>query len=384
VTTGPALGHRTLTDRQISSLSNTYNLADGYARHQPHPDGVRSLVPKLPGLMFDLDGTQQRLAEREFLSTFYDLAGQTPPPASGLAFHYSVSVSIECAARALVDIGFRRVGLITPTIDLIPLLLRRAGLQLVPLEETKFWADAAYRRDQLRRCECLCLVVPNNPTGFEPDQATFLDAVGAAADQGLALMVDFSFRFYSRLHRWDQYDTIASSWPTLNAVFLEDTGKTWPTAELKVGFSCALGSLRAPLRDATREVLLNVSPFTLRVLTELINADLNLRRQSLADPHSCQVIAENRRELRQRLGGVNVVVDSQDSLVSVEWLRLPTSTGAQTCAWLEAQGVSVLPGESFYWDRSDGARHVRVALARSPAYFREAAAALTTLLRTRF
>jgi aspartate/methionine/tyrosine aminotransferase len=376
-----AMSAKTLTDWQLVGLNNTFNLADGHAHHQPHAAAVRAVAPRLSSMLFDIEGLPQELFERGFTSVFYELANQSLPPDAELAFHYSASVSTECAARALVDIGVRRVGLVTPTFDNIPLLLRRAGLELVPLEEARFWEDARYRSAQLRHCDCVFLVVPNNPTGFEPDEATFLEAVGAIADRELALAVDFSFRFYSRLQQWDQYKAIAGSWPALNAIFLEDTGKTWPTAELKVGFSCALGALREPQRKATREVLLNVSPFTLRVLTELIGADLSERRGTLADPHSCRVIAENRRELRRLLDGVNVAVDAPDSLVSVEWLRLPEDTvAAVTCSWLEEQKVSVLPGDCFYWDRPSGDRYMRVALARSPAYFKEAAARLAELL----
>lgn len=380
----PSSVQRTLTDWQMRGLNNTFNLADGHAHHSVQADALDSLTPRLAGMLFDIEGVPQETFERDFLSAFYDFAGQRPPSGADQAFHYSASVSTDCTARALADRGVRRIGLITPTFDNIPLLLRRAGLELVPLEEMQFWTDATYRREHLRHCDAVFLVIPNNPTGFEPAQHTFLDAVGAVAEHGLALVVDFSYRSYSQLHRWDQYRAIGDLSPALDAVFVEDTGKTWPIAELKVGLSCALGRLRRPLREASREVLLNVSPFTLRLVTELITADLNSRQQMRADPHSCQVIAKNRQVLRSLLDGLRVQVESRDSLVSVEWLRLPSSTSAATCAWLEEQGVSVLPGTLFYWDRPAGERHVRVALSRSPTYFKEAATRLAGLLQHRF
>ena len=378
---GLPMDQRTLTDWQLTGLDNAFSLADGHAHHGVPADLLQAVAPRLPNMLFDIESLPQSAFERAFSSAFYDLAGQAPPPDAELAFHFSASVSTDCTARALVDAGVRRVGLVTPTFDNIPLLLRRARLELVPLREAAFWADAAYRRERLRDCQALFLVVPNNPTGFEPDEPAFLDVVELAAEYRLALVVDFSFRFYSRLHTWDQYGAVVRSQPALDAVFLEDTGKTWPTAELKVGFSCALGRLREPLRNATREVLLNVSPFTLCLLTELIKADLK-QRLALGEPHACEVVAENRRQLRLLLDGLAVEVVSRDSLISVEWLRLPTGAAA-TCAWLEERGVSILPGDLFSWDRPSGDRHVRVALARSPAYFKQAATSLVTLLAER-
>jgi aspartate/methionine/tyrosine aminotransferase len=375
---------RTLTDWQMTGLNNTFSLADGHAHHRVHTEAQASLTPRLAHMLFDVEGPQG-LFEQRFAHRFYELAGQTVPPDAELAFHYSASVSTDCAARALADTGVRRVGLITPTFDNIPMLLGRAGLDLVPLEERSFWTEASYRRDRLRGCDAVFLVVPNNPTGFEPEQTAFVDLVGMIAEHGLTLVVDSSFRFYSRLHLWDQYRVVAEAGPSLDAVFLEDTGKTWPTAELKVGLTCAFGALREPLRATTREVLLNVSPFTLQLLTELIAADGRARATTEVDPHSCQVIAQNRSELRRLIGGVDQVqVDSEASLVSVEWLRVPAGTATATCAWLERRGVSVAPGNLFYWDRPHNDEHLRVALARPPVYFEQAAARLVALLQSRY
>ena len=379
----------TVTDWEHEGLSNPHNLADGHPHFRVDAGVVRSLAPRLAGMFFEV-GAAQRGCEQEFAGRFYRLAGQTPPPDAELAFHYAASMSVDCAARALVANGVRSTGLITPTVDVVPLLLRRAGLRLIPLDERRFWAEPAYRAQRLSRCDALFLVAPNNPTGFEPDPPLLLEVAGAAAERGRPLVVDFSMRFYSRLHEWDQYRSITQDLPGLDAIFLEDTGKTWPAAQLKVGFACALGRLREPLRTVTRELLLNVSPFTLRLLAELIAMDLAVGPRGQGDPApaptpaACRLVADNRRELRSLLDGLPLQVESHDARASVEWLRLPRPDSAEACAWLEREGVSILPGTLFHWDRRGGDRHVRVALARTPATFKDAATRLAELLRRRF
>jgi len=114
------------------------------------------------------------------------------------------------------------------------------------------------------------LVCPNNPTGQELTREQVAKVVELCQKKHLLLIIDFSFRFLSDFRKWDQYELLLKS--GIEFVCLEDTGKTWPTMELKIGILMASEGIYASLEVITDDMLLNVSPIIFLLLTKYIEA----------------------------------------------------------------------------------------------------------------
>src|SRR5690349_14612852 len=157
-----------LTEWEWHGLERRFNLADGHA-HQDLPAEMTSVLDGLPRLILNRNADQER-TESEFTTAFFEISGQRHPMVRPF-LHLSSSISIELAAKALKQAGNSQVGLISPSFDNIPQLLRRSGLVLHPIPEHSFWADDRVQESFLSACDALFLVVPNNPTGYTPSDA---------------------------------------------------------------------------------------------------------------------------------------------------------------------------------------------------------------------
>jgi aspartate/methionine/tyrosine aminotransferase len=160
----------------------------------------------------------------------------------------------------------------------------------------------------------------------------------------------------------------------IDAVLIEDTGKTWPTSEIKAPFfvvSRARGLFDA-IYDIYTDFLLHVSPVAIELLHEFIRLS---RQDDMASIH--EVIRVNRKALYDSLAGTSLT-PCERPFASVAWLRIGHSlSGRELKQVLDEQGVFVLPGDYFFWhDRRQGEKFIRVALARDADMFREAAARL--------
>ena len=379
--TGTALRDNllTLTDWEREGLEAKYNLADGHA-HFRLPTESAPLHTGIAEFIDSAGHATQGELELGFTKAFFALAGQTAP-ATAPSFHYSCSPTIDMAAKALVSLGKRRVAILSPTFDNIPLLMRRVGLNIVPVYQHQLAADGRLPERVVADCDAVFLVLPNNPTGWLPDEATVRSVAEQLAAARRTLLIDFSFRFYSDLHRWDQYGFITGL-DGLDWILIEDTGKTWPTSEMKVGFCSCSENLRPAVEIVSAELLLNVSPFALSLLTALINSELPAVGQRKSPQLRCSQIArENRLALRSAIDGLPLQIESLDSAISVEWLRVPGQTAVKLCDQLAYSGVSVLPGGPFWWSDPDrGDDHLRIALARDTHYFARGAEALRRAL----
>lgn len=356
-----------LTRHEWTGLTAGHNLADGHARQSPSP-AAASVLDRLGSIYTDCASASQLSVQRAFEREFYELAGQKSVHgrSRGPQHHYSSSLSIEVVANLLRHRGWT-VGLLHPTFDNIPAILRRHGVPLIPVDESVFRdpADPRYYAG----LNALFLVTPNNPTGTDPAAETLRAIADQCRQRGMTLILDFSFRFFSRHlggHDFYEYlEDIGASY-----IGIEDSGKTWPTLDLKVGSLLADDETYDALQEITDDVLLNVSPFIFALLEE------HIRHEGIAD--SLRISTVNRRALTKALEGGLVRLPLQDSTMSVALLQLPEGwDGEELCAWLEWMDVSVLPGGPFYWDRrEEGARHVRIALMRPVAEFAESARVL--------
>jgi aspartate/methionine/tyrosine aminotransferase len=360
-----------LTRHERRSLMGGANLSDGHARQDIGP--YETVVERLPEIFAEAGEAQVRDVEERFEDAFFTYGGQLSavrmkPP----LYNYACSLSIEVVANFLRHNGLS-ASLIHPTFDNLADILKGAGVELHSLDQERLTFGFAGRGIPT---DAVFLVCPNNPTGQSLTRRQFERIARSCAKRGKLLIVDFSFRFYSSLVEWDQYEILLSAGGDFIA--LEDTGKTWPTLDLKVGLTLASDRVYDDLLEVHEDLVLNVSPFTLGLLRECIGIDAALEGLGSAQ----RTVEENRAILRALLADTPLTIPNETSTISVEWVRLPPGWRTpDLCDWLTAHDVHVLPGMPFYWDRPAlGESFIRVALARSTEEFAHSASELARLV----
>jgi aspartate/methionine/tyrosine aminotransferase len=175
----------------------------------------------------------------------------------------------------------------------------------------------------------------------------------------------------------DQYQLVLQA--DIDAILVEDTGKTWPTSEIKAPFFAV--SRRRGLFDRIynfyTDFLLHVTPVGIKLLHEFIHLS---EQDDLASIQA--VVRTNREALYDNLAGT-FLTPCERSFASVAWLRIDHQMDCMTLKQiLDEHGVFVLPGSHFFWhDRRQGDRFIRVALARDADVFGEAAGLLGEVCR---
>ncbi|MFI6347343.1 aminotransferase class I/II-fold pyridoxal phosphate-dependent enzyme [Streptomyces sp. NPDC050560] len=361
-----------LTQHEIRALRSEYNLADAHT-HQAQSPSQRGIVESLPRLWYESEAGRQGEFERRFLDAFFRFRGQRTAPGLGRTLlTYAASVSTVIAGMYLKRQG-ARVSLIEPCFDNLRDLLVNLDVELVPLpEEALASADTVYDRlARQPRTEALFLVDPNNPTGHSllaGGRGTFEEVVRFCRDNGRLLVLDLCFAAFalnSAGGRTDVYEILEAS--GVSYIAMEDTGKTWPVQDAKCALITASADLYPHLYNIHTSVLLNVSPFTLNVLTHYVEDSLADGFASVAD-----VLSANRELARELTKGTVLRHQEPAVPVSVAWFELddraPTATELQR--ELADADVHVLPGTYFFWSRPErGERWMRVALARDPEEF---------------
>lgn len=364
----------TLTQWEWVGLQQIWNLADGHSHFHLSFDECSPLA-EMHQLLQSIDPRGQEHYERRFLYELFEASRQTLPALTP-HLHYSCSTTIDMASKTLLASGISTVGVLTPTFDNIAQLARRSGLRLVPISEHELCPTDDGRPEWWDRCDALFLVLPNNPTGWEPTRNQLEKLLTSMSEGRKAVVIDFSFRFYSELHAWDQYAFVAGL-PRLDWIFIEDTGKTWPLSEMKIGVASSSSRFHDTMAEVTGELLLNVSPFVLELLTRTIRADRCNGTGSAEVLLARRLVSENRSILRSCIGRLGIGLPCPSSKISVEWLRFNDRTAVDAVSQLLASGVAVLPGAPFFWqDRDLGTSYFRVALARDGGYFAHALDAL--------
>lgn len=360
---------RTLTDDEIAALPEPINLADGHA-YRPWNPVEDALIDRVNELFRAGDRRHQRDFEGAYLDRFFSLAGQTRPGGGARAFLcFTASTALEVIANHLRLEG-RSVALIEPCFDNLGDILRRHSLPLEVLPETWLSAEPAQLTANLSglRSDVVFIVSPNNPTGAWADERSFRSVVEACRASEKLLVLDSCFRFYlPRDLVFDQYRVLEES--GIDWIVIEDTGKTWPTSEVKAPFFCASRSLAEPLAHLYADFVLHVPPFAVRLLDEFLRLSEN---DGLAAVHD--VVALNRAVLLDELDGTFLRVVGA-SFMSMGWIEIDAPvTGEELRERLASEGVFVLSGERFFWsDPAQGASMLRIALVRDNDMMREAA-----------
>jgi enduracididine biosynthesis enzyme MppP len=276
---------------------------------------------------------------------------------------------MEIFARSLQAEGIRRVALIHPTFDNIPDILCGLGMHLMPVDE-KALIDCSATLPA--GAEVLFITTPNNPTGqvLPPEALKYWARVCAA--RGIVLAMDTSFRGFDQRAHYDHYAILVRE--ECRYVVMEDTGKLWPTLDLKVGLLVFPRTERLPLRRIYTDILLGVSPLILLMVQRFAE---DAASGGFTDLH--RFIGANRSVLRGGLAGIPFVsFPDADSRISVERLSLPAGqTGSDAWQELASRDVYVLPCRQFFWAEPEaGERFIRMALGRPRRVIAAAATAM--------
>ncbi len=366
-----------LTQLEFLALNSEFNLADGHAR-QSLTAGQSQIVAELPLLFEEGEKRPVEELEREAHAAFFTALGQhSYPSAPGRVLScYSSSVAMEILSRALAETT-GSVALVHPTFDNIADLLRGNGLKLVPLAEDPLHGDDL-DTDLLTSVGCVFVTTPNNPTGRVVSKERLTRLAEQCAAHGVVLALDTSFRGFDTRAHYDHYEVLQAS--GARWVVIEDTGKLWPTLDLKVGMLVHSENLALPVEKIYSDILLGVSPLILAMVRRFSE---DAAAGGLEDLH--RFIAGHRAMVREELAGLpGVYVPDPDSRASVERIGLTDLTGTQVWERLREHNVYALPCRAFHWaDPSQGDHTLRLALARSTDPLTQSVRALRHVLQQR-
>jgi enduracididine biosynthesis enzyme MppP len=358
-----------LTELELTAIESGINVADGHARHDLTVT-QQKIIAQLPDLFLQATETSAATLDSEAKQAFLAAIGQhTAITQAEVLSCYSSSVAMEIFGRALLSAGVTTVAMIHPTFDNIPDILRGLGMTLIPLAEEALLDGSAEIPPGV---EALFITTPNNPTGSVLPRKQLEHWARVCSENGLILALDTSFRGFDARAQYDHFEVLVQS--GCRYVVIEDTGKLWPTLDLKVGFLVFTPGEPLPLHRIHTDILLGVSPLILLLVKHFAE---DAHDGGFDELH--RFVQTNRALLRETLAGVpGLSFPDRHSRVSVERIALPESTTAGA-VWqaLRRQNVHVLPCRQFHWaDPEAGERFVRVALSRPPEMISAAAATL--------
>jgi aspartate/methionine/tyrosine aminotransferase len=355
-----------LTAEERYAQDISWNLADAHARQWMTADEEASILDKFPEIFREARALPYSLLEEDSAATFLRSLGQEPVESSTLAV-YSSSVCTMIVARFVQQKGWD-VSLTWPTFDNISALLTAEGVIVRPrdVDSGPVWASIS---DDSPRC--IFEVSPNNPTGHIIDSAELELLARRCFETSRLLILDQSFKGHVGAACFDHYKILEQS--GADYIVIEDTGKLWPTLDMKVAFLVASEPIARELRALVDDVLLNVSPFHLELVRRYAEYS---RRDGGNYDLIRKVIADNRLNLRGRIAEFPdlLTLAYPDSQVGVEVLDVAPADYPSFMDALEQRKVAVLPTDKFFWDRAGGEpkSQIRIALCRDRGNMNEA------------
>lgn len=370
------LPKKSFTEYERLGISSDINLSDAHAR-QERTEAQSEIVGNLGRLYVAAEQKKQGQLEQEFIDTFLRLAGQRQHfPYNRYFLSYAASCAIDMVSQLCREHGYT-VGLIEPCFDNISNYLLRRGVPLVPVGDVALFRNRCLPTDNI---QVLWMVAPNNPSGLWPTREVFTNIVEQCVARNIIIVADFCFRFFADgFLAFDQHGILIEK--KARFIIIEDTGKTWPTLDIKCGITLCSNDLSLDLFQRHDDLLLNVSPFALALITEfLINSSLSGLTQS--------VRAEawaNRATLLSALSEFPwVQCRTAQNTFPLLWMEILRESDCAIKLYmrLSSKGVHVLPGANFFWsDRNRGRNCFRIALNRPRTLINTGAAALVEVLR---
>ncbi|HDR9053562.1 aminotransferase class I/II-fold pyridoxal phosphate-dependent enzyme [Burkholderia vietnamiensis] len=374
-----------ITQHEIAALRTRYNLADAHT-HQDQSASQRAIVASLPDIWYAAANQTQYKSEQEFIHAFYSLHGQhrALKRHDDIYLVYAASIAMHITATYLQKKNMR-VGLIEPCFDNLHDLMKHMQVPMVPLREELFQDPARIYDNLVARVDSLdavFLVDPNNPTGsslLSPTDHAFREVVRFCVDYDKLLVMDLCFASFilaSGQPRPDVYEILEDS--GVRYIAMEDTGKTWPLQDAKCATLMCSRDLNDDIYPIVTSVLLNVSPFVLKLVTEYV---LDSERDGFASVRD--LLDTNREIARSRLGRGLLRYQTPAVKTSVAWFEItdPKWSADALQSYLLTHSVYVLSGKYFYWSNpARGQRYIRIALARETPVFASAIDAISDAL----
>jgi aspartate/methionine/tyrosine aminotransferase len=347
-----------LTIMEVEALTDVdggLNLTDGHARLVLSSEQA-TIVARIPEMFAEASRRPFPDIEREAHAAFLGAVGQhCAPIGSGRILScYSSTLATDIVARALP--AGATIAVLHPTFDNIADLFVARGLALVPLSE-----EALLDRDWPGApVSAIVITHPNNPTGLITPEGHLRSLAEHAVRYGQTVIVDASFRGQVRDAQYDTYqvlDAAGADW-----IVIEDTGKLWPTHELKIGLLAYSERTTLPIERAFSESLLAASPVVLQLVKALATdwADGGFERAR-------DLLERNRAVVQEAIEAVGLRLADPASQISVARVELAEDGPDSTVLYKEmlSRGVHVLPCAPFHWaDPKGGLRFIRLSLAR--------------------
>ncbi len=354
---------RNITEREYSALAspNVVNLADAHVRWAP--SAAEAIVIAILGDAWrNAAETPYTSLERMAWSSYASLARQSilRQYDDGRCFTcYASSVATDLAAAILRDARYTTAFISHPTFDNIPDLFRRRGFRVHSHGEQE-WAAGQHPEVGGRGATVWVIVTPNNPTGVTCNEEAIRQLAKAARENDACLVFDTSFRLFNGDALYDIYSVLEEEDP--DWIVLEDTGKLFPSLDLKIGGLVVCQRFRDKARLIWSELILNVSPVSLAVVARFSTTHANDSGASLRTR-----VLNNRAIVTDIFKATDTPLQGESSM-PVEMVSIGTHDADSFTELLADQySVAVVPASSFFWDAPEHGRHrIRVALARDP------------------
>lgn len=348
-----------LTTMEVDALTDVdggINLTDGHARLTLTQEQA-AIVARIPEMFAAASRRPFPEIEREAHAAFLGAIGQHSAPigTGRILSCYSSTLATDIVARALP--AGARVAVLHPTFDNIADLFRTRGLVLEPLTEPQLMA----MQWPAPPVKAVVVTHPNNPTGLVTPEGHLRSLAEHVARHGQIVIIDASFRGQVPAAQYDTYavlDAAGAEW-----VVIEDTGKLWPTHELKIGMLAYSADSTLPIGRAFSESLLAASPVVLQMVTELAKDWIDGGWERARD-----LLERNRATVQDAIAACGLSLADPGSKISVARIGLPADgpDSSQLYQEMLTRGVHVLPCAPFHWaDPESGLRFIRISLARS-------------------
>jgi aspartate/methionine/tyrosine aminotransferase len=362
------MSHSTTAFLRDEAALAEIDIASGYAKYVL-TDGESSLKP-------EKDLGSRKDAERAFLQSFWKFCAVEELTNAKPIFLHSASVALGVAFDCLKERGIKKIGLLTPLLDIIPTKLRKDGFDLEPLSEKEFHSGAYAEKKWEAHKSAILLAMPNNPTGCFLNAGELVKLGKFCKEKDIVLVLDSSFRPFAPGAGENDVEILRKTGCSFIVVY--DTGKTISANGKKAGFIFCSEDL---YDDIQTEAEFYGSVEKSRLL-ELRDAAESLLRQGGRDK-VVSIVEDNRTRLASWLQGTDLRLMPAESPSSVAWIRLPKKWHSDLFvkALIKKENVAVTPGDPFFWDSdSDGPSppppYIRVSLARDTTYFETGAARL--------
>ncbi|MET7650857.1 pyridoxal phosphate-dependent aminotransferase [Streptomyces sp. NPDC005486] len=320
----------------------------------------------------------QQAVEDDFLRLLTARTGETYPR-ERTRFLYSASVAIDVMAKYFRGRPSTALGVITPTFDNIPALLRMSCDNVVPIPESRLLPRADLDYLDHSGVNALLIVNPNNPTGRSLARDGLDELLRWAAARQVVVVFDLSFRLLEQtacVPVLDLADEVGAPVATI-----DDTGKVISMHDTKVSVLSFSEALAPRLTEIVSQYLLNVSAVNVALLSAALDSTVGGHDEVAA---ARALAVSNRRHLRNRLAEVPLPVapfppsaatSGPGSSMSVEWLNFAELADPLLAA-CRSRGLELLPGSSFFWESHGTAAEsrdwIRVAMLRDPQQFHSA------------